>query len=698
MTYIYYIKNRTLKLSALLVLIFFSQSPLKSQVAHTGMRGLTSLEIAAEMGAGINLFNTLDAVASWIPIPHDNSSETVWGQPYTKPEMITSMADRGFKTLRVPATWFNHFIPDSDFTVDPAWMDRVEDVVNYALAEDMYVILNLHHEDYEDGRTGSWLCTTYEMQDTVSYVMDRLWTQIATRFRDYSDYLVFETMNEPREVGGEKEWAGGTTEHRNVMNVLNKVAVDAIRGTGGNNETRFIMLPQVGANPASALDAWEAPNNDTNLIVSVHGYTPYAFWHSDGSASTWGTAAEIEDLENLMKSLSEHFVDNGIGVVIGEWGISDKDNYDQRVNYYWHYGRVCKEYDLVPVVWMFNFNRTALSWGSPLLEAALLSHYDSTLVIANELTLDKYADTLSIGESVQLHVGFVPDTTTFKEVIWKSMNPNVASVSENGLVTSLAIGQATIKAITLRAENTFRLVVPDTLIYYDFFFEAERFKESSPGIMTEQCSDENGGVNVTYIRDGDWCSYELKIDTAGTYNFIARVATATAGGSIEIKANEETLLECIVDGSKSDGWQDWYTTDTFELEFDEGDYELLLTFKGESPLLFNFNWFEITFSPPTVPDTSHQDTTSFISPDDPGREILVYPNPASEYLYIVSESETAMHREITLVNLTAQVVSREKMEPGQNRLNLDVSGFQSGLYILRVGSRKGWTSYKIRIN
>lgn len=667
------------------------------QVANAGMRGLTSLEITADMGAGINLFNTLDAVASWIPVPHDLSSETVWGQPYTTPAMVASMAEQGFKTLRVPTTWFNHFIPDSDFTVDPLWMDRVETVVNYALDQDMYVILNLHHEDYDSGRVGSWLNTTYAMEDTVSYVLDRLWSQIASRFRDYSDYLIFETMNEPREVGGEQEWSGGTAEHRDVMNTLNKVALDAIRGTGGNNETRFVMLPQVGANPASALDAWEAPNNDTNLIVSVHGYTPFAFWHSDGDANTWGSAGEIQDLEDLMSSLHDHFIVDGVGVVIGEWGISDKDNYDQRVNYYEYYSRFTKKYGLVPVNWMFSFIRNSLEWNEPLLEDAIMMHFDSSFVEVKEIRLSRVNDTLDLGDEVQLVAEILPDTARAEDIIWLSSNEAVATVSDNGLVEVHAIGAATIKALTLGASRNYYLTVLDTLVVHDFFIEAERFGDQSGGVAVEACSDENGGWMIGPLWKDSWSSYQLGIDVTGTYKFLARVATATDGGIIEISVNEVVLAEVPVDGERSDGWQDWFSTDTVELELDHGDQDLKLSYRGESPLLFNFNSFELTYGPMAEADTSSTDTTTLFSATDPGHQVRLYPNPTRDRVSISSSRAGGSSLELVLTDLRGQVLLRDELVAGRQNKVLDLTDLRPGIYILRTGDERGWSCHKLLV-
>ena len=143
-----------------------------------------------DMKAGWNLGNTLDAHAS-----ADLTSETSWGNPKTTPEMIQAIAQEGFHTLRIPVTWSKHVSAGPEYKIDAAWMDRVEEVVKYALDCDMYVILDTHHEpDY-------WLKPQSDGLDEVQNELCAIWQQIAERFADYDEHLLFEGMNEPRIKG-----------------------------------------------------------------------------------------------------------------------------------------------------------------------------------------------------------------------------------------------------------------------------------------------------------------------------------------------------------------------------------------------------------------------------------------------------------------------------------------------------------------
>jgi len=643
------------------------------------MRGLSSLEITTEMAPGVNLWNTLDAVCWWCgECSNGLESEIIWGQPYTKPEMLQAIADKGFKSIRIPVSWFNHMGAYPDYTIDEEWMDRVEEVVNFALEANLYAIINIHHDDYNEEHEGSWICPTYEKQDTVTDQLLKLWTQIASRFKDYGDYLIFETMNEPREVGGEKEWQGGTAEHREVINAFNLAAVNAIRTTGGNNETRFIILPQVGANVASALEDMVIPNGDTNTIVSVHAYYPYWFTIGGGT-DRWGTPAEVAELGNAFAPLSEKFVANGIGVVMGEWGADDQDNYDQRINYYETYTNICKQNGITPIAWIYDFNRKTLTWEHPLIADAILQAYDSTFIPVEDLVLDITSDTLFVGESLQLSALISPDTASTQGFAWVSRNKNIASVNSLGLITAKSQGNTKIIAATIGKSSEFNLVVLDTIIDLDFHFEAEEYKAQS-GVQAESCSDAGGGQNIGYIENGDWCSYFIVVDSTGIYNFTARVATATNGGTFRIKANNRVVGTVTVEGSKSNGWQDWYTTEPIKIELKAGAYDIRLDFSGG----ININWFELVF---------YQSITSSIQNMLSAKnDFKVYPNPFSNGTTINYSLERQESVSIEIYNLEGKRIKTLSSNKIQNSgvHSIDWDGTdnrggraEAGVYIIR---------------
>ena len=211
--------------------------------------------------------------------------------------MIDKVKEMGFNTMRFPVTWGGHVGQAPDYKINKEWLDRVEEVVNYALSNDMYAIINLHHEN-------SWLVPTYAQEKRSTEQLVKIWEQVATRFKDYGDYLIFETMNEPRVENSPNEWSGGTPENRQVINNFNLAAVNTIRSTGGNNAKRHIMIP---AHAASAIDValndLVIPNNDDRIIISIHNYSPYFFAMDVNGTASWGSSSDRSSLAGELDAL-----------------------------------------------------------------------------------------------------------------------------------------------------------------------------------------------------------------------------------------------------------------------------------------------------------------------------------------------------------------------------------------------------------
>ncbi len=297
---------------------------------------LAGMEFVVDMGVGWNLGNTLDA--------HD--SETSWGNPYTTQDMIDIVAAKGFKTMRVPVTWQFHLGDGPDYFIESAWLDRVEQIVNYGLKNDMYVIINLHHDE-------EIIEPSYEKEAESTKILVAIWKQVANRFIDYGNKLIFETLNEMRVEGSSTEWSGGDTEGRTCINNFHAAAVAAIRATGGNNETRKIMLSTYAASTnQAAMDALEIPEGDDNIIVAVHSYTPYAFClKEEDPTTTWGTDSDKSEVDALFKNIKTTFIDKGYPVVMGEWGSMNNDNDDQRTIHAAYYTAAALNVGVCPVVW-----------------------------------------------------------------------------------------------------------------------------------------------------------------------------------------------------------------------------------------------------------------------------------------------------------------------------------------------------------
>lgn len=599
----------------LTICVALLHSPMIAQTSHTGMRDMTGLELTEDMAPGINLFNTLDASCTWLGKDQGLVTETCWGQPYTTPEMIASFAQRGFKTLRLPVTWYMHTGDAPNYTIDPLWMDRVEEVANYAFDYDMYVIINIHHDDYKDTHEGTWLSPVYADSTENIDRLEKVWTQIANRFKDYGDYLIFETLNEPRQVGSQYEWSGGSEENKKMVSRYNEVSLETIRQTGGNNASRFVMMPQVAANGNSAKTDWVNPGNDSKVIVSIHAYSPFWFALDDNNTDDWGSTQEIAALQNEIGQLSAHFVANGQAVVMGEWGVTGSKPEAQRINYYDIYTKACKDGGIVPVTWIFGFNKTTLKWSNPEVEESILKHY---YPIIDNVTFTLPKDTIFVGDEMQLYASITPSNTDIRFTTWLTSDLSLASINKTGLLTAHKEGKVTV-SVGINGSLAYQdLVILDTVVKISHFIEAEDYTEQS-GVQTESTADVGGGLNIGFLDNNDWSSYTVMIDSAGTYEFYARAATLSSGGNIQIEVNGVVVSNLTIDGSQSTGWQDWFTTEAVELDLEEGENTIKLTYTSTDWGLFNINWYQLEYKAPLDNDIDNDGVLNHedCNPTDP---------------------------------------------------------------------------------
>lgn len=357
-----------------------TSAPEQIHVTDLGtMRGLSIQELVAEMKTGWNLGNTLDS---------EQGGETGWGNPVTTHEMIDAVRAAGFDTIRIPTTWGDHFIDGDDYKIDEEWMKRVNEIVNYAFDNEMYVILNCHHET-------SWIKPTMAEVDGVLPKFTAMWTQIAENFKDYGDHLLFEGLNEPRIIGGENEWGGGTADNRQALNILNKAFVDTVRATGGNNATRGLLITTVAAAVSdSALKDLEIPD-DKNIIVSLHAYTPYDFTYQAGRDIFYYDESVGSSIDWVFNLIDSYFAEKKIPVIITEYGSVNKiesfdvipnPRYAENVKWVTRYLERAKQSG-IPCVWWDNgihymggelfgiFDRESCTWFAPDLVDAIMKVY-----------------------------------------------------------------------------------------------------------------------------------------------------------------------------------------------------------------------------------------------------------------------------------------------------------------------------------
>lgn len=315
---------------------------------HVGIRDITSFELSKEMVPGWNLGNSLEAIGG----------ETKWGNPLVTQRLIDSIKAAGFKSVRIPVAW-SQFSDETSFTIKTEWMDRVEEVVNYVLGIGLYAVVNMHWD-------GGWMQPTYAKQQYVNDRMSAMWKQIAVRFRNYDDHLIFAGTNE---VMVEGNYNAPSKEYAAVQNGFNQVFVSTVRATGGKNTYRYLAVQGFNTNIDYTISSFIMPTdiaNDKRLLVEVHYYDPYNFTINEKSAiSQWGknatdaskteTWANETYVDKQFGKMKTNFVDKGYGVLVGEYGtiakLSLEDNAKFRVDYTLYVTQSMVKNSLVPMYW-----------------------------------------------------------------------------------------------------------------------------------------------------------------------------------------------------------------------------------------------------------------------------------------------------------------------------------------------------------
>lgn len=338
-------------------LITLSTSLLTAKSKAKEFSNITNIELVKKMKTGWNLGNTLDANASG-----GLESETSWNQPLTEKKMIEGIAEAGFKTIRIPVSWSNHIV-GKNHKIDKAWLKRVKEIVDWAIEEDLYVIINIHHDNYDSPSGISYGQGFYpnmvSWNESMLFVKN-IWKQICKTFNDeYDEHLIFEILNEPRLKNHEHEW--WLSENCNdckyailTLNKLNQLALNTIRESSGNNAKRFVMFTGLAASAHSMIDfeSFKIPEDSAEnaLILSVHMYTPYAFaMENPGDVKL--KESHIKEVNATFEQLNEKFISKGIPVVIGEYGATNKNNTEERIKWFTNFISESKKYGMCCCLW-----------------------------------------------------------------------------------------------------------------------------------------------------------------------------------------------------------------------------------------------------------------------------------------------------------------------------------------------------------
>ncbi|MCL2722714.1 MAG: CIA30 family protein [Treponema sp.] len=343
---------------------------------------ITATQLVANIGIGWNLGNGLDvipetpeATANFRNNFSISQMESYWGHPPATRANITAVKNAGFNAIRIPVSWSNAV--DSNFNIRADWMARVTEVVNWAVENDMYIILNTHHDEE------IFKFTNREVEASLR-AFRRVWEQIAHNFRNYNEKLVFEALNEPRTKGVSHEWSGGNAAERTNLNRHYQVFVDVVRASGGNNDKRILMVNTYGAGGiAAAVNGLDLPNDTVpnKLIVSVHAYDPHPFCapaYAGGTATTWSVnnSRDTRAILDILRPVYDKFIRNGIPVILGEIASWDKNNTADRAAHAEYYVNYAKSLGMACFWWdaagMSILNRYSSTFDFPEIVNALM--------------------------------------------------------------------------------------------------------------------------------------------------------------------------------------------------------------------------------------------------------------------------------------------------------------------------------------
>ncbi|MFB9237697.1 cellulase family glycosylhydrolase [Plantactinospora siamensis] len=307
---------------------------------------LNASQLVTDMGAGWNLGNQLEANSNGVP------SETAWGNPVITQALINKVKAAGFKTIRIPVSYLGKIGPGPSYTVDAAWLNRISEVVNYAYNQGMYVLINMHGDGYKTV-SGSWLICDSSDQTTIRNKYQKVWQQVASKFSSYNDHLILESMNE--EFDG--QYGTPTQPCYQNINAYNQLFVNTVRQTGGNNASRWLLIPGWNTNidytvgnygfvlPTDQYRSSAIPSNEQRLMISVHYYDPWDFAGDEsGTITQWGPKAtnparkstwgQEDYMDGQLKKVRDTFVARGYPAIVGEYGSVDKTSADPTNNTY----------------------------------------------------------------------------------------------------------------------------------------------------------------------------------------------------------------------------------------------------------------------------------------------------------------------------------------------------------------------------
>jgi len=631
-------------------------------VAAPARAQITPAEAAEQMGRGINLGNTMEP-----------PTEGAWNNGPVQEHYFDDYVAAGFSTVRIPVRWDQHLGRTSPFTVNAAWMDRVEQVVDWGLARGLFVILNAHHDD--------WLKQDYA-NPTNQARFDSLWSQIATRFQDKSDRLLFEILNEPFDP---MTLANTDDMNARVLPILRRT-----------NPTRLVLYSGASWSSRPQLIAAQVPD-DPYVMGYYHSYDPYEFGLL--GEGTWGSASDRSQLRSAFDQIATWSASTGTPAVLSEFGAIKTTDYNSRMRFYGAFVAEALRAGIPFQAWDDGgdfriYERSARDWND--LKDILIStspdgpnRFAATLSSDSLAVLSWDAPTASTGLVVQRRVGaetfqtiaeidgtettYVdtvrtgPGDYTYRVVSHTASGPDQLSYPQRVTVVPFARqpfgGTPVVLPGTVEAENYD--VGGEGLTYHDT--ESANLGgayRADEGVDVE--ARKGGGFQVAHVEDGEWIEYTISVPETARYTVTAYVASQAGGGTFAFTSGASRSSTFVAPATG--GWQALEpVTGTMRLAV--GEQVVRFRVEAGSAAPFNLDRFVI----------ERRGTASEAGPT--AAVLSVAPNPARQRA-MVSGVAPAPGRRVEVYDalgqrvLSVALVSKEQP--------LDLAALAAGVYVVRV--------------
>lgn len=545
---------------------------------------ISAADAVAEMGRGINLGNTLEP-----PMEGD------WNNGPAREDYFNAYVAAGFTNVRIPVRWDEHTADAPPYTIDATWMDRVEEVVDWGLDRGLYITLNAHHED--------WLKAGYG-DPALRARFDSIWVQVSERFREKSEKLLFEIINEP---------FGMTVAE---VDDLNARVLGIIRKT---NPTRLVIFGGNQYANAEELLVAAVPEDDY-LIGYFHSYDPWAF--AGQGTGTWGTEADYAALDEKFRRVDNWSTANEIPVHLSEFGAVLQADYNSRMRYYAAYVEAALRYGFAFSVWddggMFGIlDREANSW--PEVKDILINTYaDAPTDLV--LTAPEPGDTLNLEVELNWVNRSASDSIRIERRADGEAFTTVARLDTNATAyvdTTVSKGQFyTYRVATRRTDGTLLQSYParalvaagaqeffgDTLLVLPGVLQVENFDLGGESVAYHDSEPANqggayredegvdvgangtGGYAIGYVAQGEWLEYTVMVDSAGSYAVEAAVAALDGGGSFQLSTSAGgSTLSVTVPEAGTGGYETYATvTPAGRMQLPAGEQTLRIDITGET--------------------------------------------------------------------------------------------------------------------